>query len=240
MGNQESEQKMGLRLARRAYVYNLMHVIFGVEPDCEILERAFNEQTVDTLDALEKECADRVDDCAQCCHNACIAVRKIIDLESRELVDEFQDDYSKLFVAPGDTYVRQWESSYIGKEGMVFQDSTLDVRSFYHDAGLKLVAEKRFPDDHLAAMMDYLGRLSERAYDEFADGDDKAVLVTLDVQTRFLHCHVLTWVDAFASKVVECDERGRYAAFAGLLAAFAHYDYAAVELMKRELGDNLI
>ena len=77
-------------------------------------------------------------------------------------IEALASDYAKLFQVPGASYVHPWESPYVGKESMVFQESTLDVRSFYHEAGFKLRAEKHFPDDHIAAMMDYLGRTSAR------------------------------------------------------------------------------
>ncbi len=100
---------------------------------------------------------------------------------------------------PGAYYVHPWESPYVGKESMVFQESTLDVRSFYHAAGFKLRAEKRFPDDHIAATMDYLGRSSQRAYEAFADGRDDEARRTLAAQGQFVDRHLLKWVDQFAA-----------------------------------------
>ena len=118
----------------------------------------------------------------------------------------------------------------------MFQESTLDVRAFYHDAGFKLQSEKHFPDDHIAAMMDYMGRLGQRAYDAFADGDDDAVRTTLATQLLFVEKHLLNWVDSFAVRVRENDGRGVYAALAEGMAAFVRLDYDVAGEIDTELG----
>ncbi|MEI3232842.1 MAG: molecular chaperone TorD family protein [Gordonibacter pamelaeae] len=130
-----------------------------------------------------------------------------------------------------------WESPYTGKESVVFQESTLDVRSFYHAAGFKLRAERRFPDDHIAAMMDYLGALSQRAYEAFADGRDDEAARTLATQRQFVDRHLLNWVDQFAAKVIENDAQGCYGALAGGMAAFAALDRALGEQVEAELAE---
>ena len=119
----------------------------------------------------------------------------------------------------------------------MFQESTLDVRSFYHAAGFKLRAEKRFPDDHIAAMMDYLGALSQRAYEAFADGRDDEAARTLATQRQFVDRHLLNWVDQFAAKVIEHDAQGCYGALAGGMAAFATLDRVLSEQVEAELAE---
>lgn len=141
-----------------------------------------------------------------------------------ELSSAMKSDYDMLFQVPGERYVRPWESPYVNVEGTLFQESTLDVRSFYHEASLKLQAEQHFPDDHIAAMMDYLGKMAQRSYDAFADGNDGECVELLAKQRDFLRAHVLTWVDAFAGKVIENDMHAVYAAFAGGMAVLAHAD----------------
>ena len=138
---------------------------------------------------------------------------------------------------PGEHYVHPWESPYTGKESVVFQESTLDVRSFYHAAGFKLRAEKRFPDDHIAAMMDYLGALSQRAYEAFADGRDDEAARTLATQRQFVDRHLLNWVDQFAAKVIEHDAQGCYGVLAGGMAAFAALDRVLSEQVEAELAE---
>lgn len=235
-------------LARRAYLYSLFHAVFGGEPKLDAMEKVYGDQTVGVLEALRDEvssCGDselaarslgdggpRLDEAV----NASLSCVEMISASMGAwIVEELKSDFARLFVVPDVSYVHLWESPYTGKDGMVFQESTLDVRSFYHAAGFKLQAEKHFPDDHIAAMMDYLGRMAQRAYEAYADGDDAAAADALDVQRRFVEGHVLTWADDFAAKVAQFDGRGCYAALAYGMAAFARFDYERCACLIEEL-----
>ena len=246
------EARVGADLAVRAYLYSLFHVVFAGEHSAELATKLFGDQTLSLfrqtcgwlpsksslangvvgLDfGLGKskrtlqECIDEFVACvnankeAACGDNADPAVLN-------ELCAALKSDYAKLFQVPGETYVHPWESPYVNVEGTLFQASTLDVRSYYHQAGFKLQAEQHFPDDHIAAMLDYLGRMGQQAYDAFADGDDTACSGSLAKQQEFLQKHVLTWIDVFADRVIERDMRAYYAAFAGTVAVLVYADKA--------------
>lgn len=251
MADREWEEATGLALARRTYLYGVFHLVFGGAPAAEAVAGIFSDQTREALDfaagllaadgsaaaAADAELGDTGRTLAQWAAEApdC-AVAGAARLGDPAFPEELQSDYTRLLQVPGESYVHPWESPYIGKETMIFQESTLDVRSFYHDAGFKLAAEKHFPDDHIGAMMDYLAQQAMAAYDAFADGDDAAAARLLAVQREFLQKHVLTWVDAFASKMVANDPRGYYGSFAAAMAAFAHADEAWLGPVIEELG----
>lgn len=251
MENHEREQEIGMYLAQRAYAYSLMHVVFGSEPSAETVAKLLGDEAMEMLEGVSCELAKPVyaQVAGQCVGEdardarACLAdarsdlAKAAQHAGDQAFVDALRSDYSKQFLAPGDSSVRLWESAYVGKEGMVFQESTLDVRAFYHDAGFKLQVEKRFPDDHIAAMMDYMGRMAQRSYDAFADGDDDSVRTTLATQELFAERHLLTWVDDFAAKVRENDEHGVYAAFATMMAAFVRLDCDQAREIAAELGE---
>lgn len=246
MGDCERDQEIGLYLARRAYFYSLMHVVFGSEPVEEALAKMLSSQAIDAIDWLARSsidcgCGAPLSKGAPSVGNGFEEARDVLaDAVTHELDPSFcegvRSAYSRLFLVPGESSVRLWESSYVGKEGMVFQDSTLDVRAFYHDAGFKLQAERRFPDDHIAAMMDYMGRLSARAYEAFADGEDDTVRTTLATQAMFAERHILTWVHAFALRVKEKDPFGIYAAFAEIMAELTQSDCEMAKKLVQELG----
>lgn len=223
-----------MELAQRAYLYSLLHVAFGAEPTQDSLRAMACDQTVDVLMGLAGGCAaiaKDIDAEASEAADALTALGKQLQLTAERIddaafVDALRSAYAKLFEIPGADYVHPWESPYTGKQNMVFQESTLDVRAFYHEAGYQLRAERKFPDDHIAAMMDYLGRTGQQAYDAFADGDDEAAARILAAQLRFLDAHVLSWATAFSSEVSAHDENGWYAAFARAMAAYARIDRA--------------
>lgn len=248
MESRDQESRIAMTLARRAYLCGVFHTLFGGGADKAFAEQLFSKNTQEALAWLsEQVCADAVlagksigvsgrtlDECVKEAVSCVDQRMRVGDVAGA--AQAMQDDYPKLFQVPGDAYVRPWESPYVNADGMLFRSSTLDVRSYYHDAGFKLQAEKRFPDDHIAAMMDYMVRMCQRAYEAFADGDDAKAAEALRVQDDFMGKHVLTWVDAFADKVVQNDTRAYYAAFAGAMAAFVHVDGACVRGVLTELA----
>ncbi len=229
MTNREHESEIALFLACRTYLYNLMHVVFGSEPSSQSVETMFGEEAFGALDSVKQLISQ--DGCLlgdSTVHRVEMAVAYLRNAKAAGIdasfVDTLNSDYVKLFLLPGPAYVYPWESPYVGKEKLLFQESTLDVRSYYYDAGFKLQAERRSPDDHVAAMMDYLGRMSGRAFEAYADGDDDQVRRILETQRDFLSKHVLTWIGDLVAQTVEKDERAYYAAFAVAMDAFVRFD----------------
>ena len=230
MFDEELEKRIGMDLACRAYLYDLLHEVFGGDCSSDSIARYFGKQTREMI-AHE---AAALSDCSREANNRRIVGNGARTLEQcteaalayidsrqgavhespSEYAAEMKSDYAKLFQIPGDSYVSSWESPYVGTEQALFQCSTLNVREAYHAAGLKLQAERHFPDDHIAAMMEYLAYMGTRAYDCFADGRDAECVRALRTSKDFLTSHVLTWIVAFANKVIEKDTRGYYAAFA--------------------------
>ncbi len=265
------EERLGMDLACRAYLYSLFHVAFAGQCDGatlanlfglrtkELFERA-NAWRFDSNAAISKAVSLNVrigkserslDECAAE-FLGCIDAHAWVSASAQalpggqagntsasldELSSAMKSDYDKLFQIPGERYVRPWESPYVNVEGTLFQESTLDVRSFYHEASFKLQAEQHFPDDHIAAMMDYLGKMGQRSYDAFADGNDGECVGLLAKQRDFLQAHVLTWVDVFAAKVIENDMRAIYAALASGMAVLAHADEVFLSGVLGEAGE---
>lgn len=252
MFDEELEKRIGMDLACRAYLYDLLHEVFGGDCSSDSIARYFGKQTREMI-AHE---AAALSDCSREANNRRIVGNGARTLEQcteaalayidsrqgavhespSEYAAEMKSDYAKLFQIPGDSYVSSWESPYVGTEQALFQCSTLNVREAYHAAGLKLQAERLFPDDHIAAMMEYLAYMGTRAYDCFADGRDAECVRALRTSKDFLTSHVLTWIVAFANKVIEKDTRGYYAAFAQAATVVAHVDDVRLDLLIGRIG----
>lgn len=236
----ESETGEALWLSHRTYLYQLMHVVFGAKPTAEAVQAACAPLTVEAFEdaahvgrALEETSvqheAGRGSDGSRLSSldRMCAYLRETAQgdcAQSESFVDELGCDYDALYRIPGKRFVRPWESPYVGPDETLFQQSTLDVRAWYHREGYELEAEQHFPDDHIAALMDFMARMSKRAYDAYADADDDEAARIVAMQSDFLGQHVLTWVDEFAEKTAEHDSRGYYAAFARGMADFAAVD----------------
>lgn len=252
MFDEELEKRIGMDLACRAYLYDLLHEVFGGDCSSDSIARYFGKQTREMI-AHE---AVALSDCSREANNRRIVGNGARTLEQcteaalayidsrqgavhespSEYAAEMKSDYAKLFQIPGDSYVSSWESPYVGTEQTLFQCGTLNVREAYHAAGLKLQAERHFPDDHIAAMMEYLAYMGTRAYDCFADGRDAECVRALRTSKDFLTSHVLTWIVAFANKVIEKDTRGCYGAFAQVATVVAHVDDVRLDLLIGRIG----
>lgn len=252
MFDEELEKRIGMDLACRAYLYDLLHEVFGGDCSSDSIARYFGKQTREmiaheaaALSDCSREANNRriVGDGARVLEQCAEAALAYIDSRQgavhespSEYAAEMKSDYAKLFQIPGDSYVSSWESPYVGTEQALFQCGTLNVRAAYHAAGLKLQAERHFPDDHIAAMMEYLAYMGTRAYDCFADGRDAECVRALRTSKDFLTSHVLTWIVAFANKVIEKDTRGYYAAFAQAATVVAHVDDVRLDLLIGRIG----
>lgn len=252
MFDEELEKRIGMDLACRAYLYDLLHEVFGGDCSSDSIARYFGKQTREmiaheavALSDCSREANNRrivgngartLEQCAEAALAYIDSRQGAVHESPSEYAAEMKSDYAKLFQIPCDSYVSSWESPYVGTEQTLFQCSTLNVREAYHAAGLKLQAERHFPDDHIAAMMEYLAYMGTRAYDCFADGRDAECVRALRTSKDFLTSHVLTWIDAFANNVIEKDTRGYYAAFAQVATVVAHVDDVRLDLLIDRIG----
>ena len=244
MFDEELEKRIGMDLACRAYLYDLLHEVFGGDCSSDSIARYFGKQTREmiaheavALSDCSREANNRrivgngartLEQCAEAALAYIDSRQGAVHESPSEYAAEMKSDYAKLFQIPGDSYVSSWESPYVGTEQALFQCGTLNVRAAYHAAGLKLQAERHFPDDHIAAMMEYLAYMGTRAYAECV----RALRTSKD----FLTSHVLTWIVAFANKVIEKDTRGCYGAFAQVATVVAHVDDVRLDLLIGRIG----
>ncbi len=253
MPDQQLEIRIGMDLACRTYLYDLLHSVFGGNCSVEFVAKLFSTQTremfaresaalSDEALSLDAGCAlGKIDrSLGDCAKEVLMCLDEHQDLSAdalAALAAQMESDFTKLFQVPGDSYVHMWESPYVGTEQTLFQGSTLDVRAMYHAAGLKLQAERQFPDDHIAAMLAYMGCMGTRAYEAYADGLDAECRKALQDTKAFLQAHLLTWIDALAADVIEKDERGLYAAFMQAVVVLAHVDAVQLDWLMERIGE---
>lgn len=237
---------LGMRLANRAYLQRIFHIVFGAEPSADELATLGSPETVAQLHVLAE--AFREDDLGICMESVASSAAEVLadaeklcaslgdKADDAAYVEALKSDFTRLFLVPDEAYVHPWESPYIGKEVMLFQESTLDVRHRYAEYGFKAVEFGHFPEDHVSMMMDFLAHLSTRAFDAFGDGRDDEVRRILLSQQDFAREHLLNWLPAFRDKVHENDAQGVYRRLADALVAFLMVDECFVEQALAEIG----
>ena len=237
-------------MAGRAYAYRIFHIVFGADPSTEMLRLLGSDMTRQALSLFASESsagstndADRLEtaspnglgeDLAHDSTRRRMAIKRSLDLctyladqaGNGQRVEELRREHDRTLVLPGLSYVHPWESPYVGKETMLFQPSTLDVRARYATYGYVAKDKGHFPEDHVAMMCDFLAELALRTHDACArEQPDEAQAIVAD-QASFIENHLLTWLPKFVTKLAEKNQDGTYASFAAALLAFVEDDHA--------------
>lgn len=107
---------------------------------------------------------------------------------------ELKQDYNALFIGTEVPMpVPAWESVYLNREHLVFQEETRQVREFYKRFNIEPEKIYQEPDDHIALELLFLARLAQLALAALEQGDNEGADNLLQVQADFLSQHLLRW-----------------------------------------------
>lgn len=112
-------------------------------------------------------------------------------------------DHQRLFIGPGALLAPPYESVYRSREGLLFEEQTLQVRDAYRTFGLVAPALNREPDDHIGLELHFLAQVCLRSLDALDAGDDDAFDATLAAHQAFLGDHLLVWGPTCLEKITE-------------------------------------
>lgn len=177
-------------LTSRACLYTLFHKLFGGVP------------TVELLDALESAAVQRaLGAYAQESEPLRSAAEFFSGLRGRNgavLLDQAKDEYTRLFIGPGELVAYPWEAPYVSKQPAVCQESTIAVREAYRAQGLEPRRLLRVPDDHVSLMCAFMAELGGRALCALDAGDVQSAAASLRAQESFSRGHMLDWLPEYA------------------------------------------
>ena len=122
---------------------------------------------------------------------------------SDERFIDLQADYTRLFVGTGKAIVPSWESVYFNKEGMLFQEQTIQVRQWYRRFGLESEKLNREPDDHVGLELSFLAYLAQLGLKALDKGNAARFDQVLQGQRQFISEHPLMWVPRWCALVEE-------------------------------------
>lgn len=204
-------------LLSRAYLYTLFHKLFGGTPDAAMVACVLSETTRDVVeeyagdDPSMKGLGRFLENLGEC-------------VDGAVLTEQARDEYTRLFIGPGEVPCQPMESPYRTKDVAVFQENTLAVRAIFRERGLQLTRLMRIPDDHIATMCGFMAHEAERSLAELRAGNVGDLAASLRDEEAFVRDHMLTWVDDFA----RCARRSKtavlYPQMIEALAAFVRND----------------
>lgn len=175
-------------LLSRTYLYTLFHKLFGGTPDAAVVACVLSETTRDVVeeyagdDPSMKGLGRFLENLGEC-------------VDGAVLTEQARDEYTRLFIGPGELPCQPMESPYRTKDAAVFQENTLAVRAIFREHGLQLARLMRIPDDHIATMCGFMAHEAERSLAELRAGNVGALAVSLRGEEAFVRDHMLTWVD---------------------------------------------
>jgi len=222
--NSSQNDGISILLANRSYLYRLLQRIYADEPNSELMEIVTNDHTQEALGLIleqEPEFEGYLD--------LLIKVREAMKKDPEGTLDKLKSEYTYLFIGPNKLPAPPWESVYVTKERLIFQESTLKVRQAYLEYKF---LPKNYPheaDDHLALELDFMAHLAGLAGEKFEEGKvEEAKKVLLD-QKNFLEKHLLVWIGDFAEQIQESKTHYFYPQTAKLTARILKVDLDALE-----------
>lgn len=125
----------------------------------------------------------------------------VLDALSRESLEELRRDFTRLFIGPGEAAAPPYESFYLGGNGLLFDEVTLNVRYVYREYSLRAPRKNREPDDHigleLALVSELAGRQSQLDPRRVDDTHQ-----TVSGLSSFLSRHLLRWSEEFLDRML--------------------------------------
>lgn len=143
------------------------------------------------------------------------------------------EEYNRLFIGPGYLPAPLWESVYLGREHIMFDEQTLQVRECYRKHGLSFVRGRNEPDDHIVTELEFLSFLIQQTLLS-EDVSDKHYY--LDEQLSFLQEHLLVWAPLFCEKLSEATENDLYKGVSALLIEYLELEIELTSQLKEDLG----
>lgn len=216
---------MTILLANRSYLYKLLQRIFGDEPSGELLEIAANSHTRESLRLILDQEEHKFDTYL----NLFTEWKQKMSDDAKGTLDKLQSEYTALFIGPNKLPAPPWESVYLTKERLLFQESTLKVRRIYLGYHFLPRGYPHEADDHLALELDFMAHLAGLALECFQEEKDEELKKLLLDQKAFLEEHLLAWIGKFAEQIQQSNTHYFYPQMAALTEQVLKIDSALME-----------
>ena len=118
--------------------------------------------------------------------------RNNMDGISKEHFEDLLAEYTNLF-AGGKVLAAPWESVYFGDDRLIFQEQTLEVRSWYKRFDLESEKIHREPDDHIGLEMLFLSHLASLSAQALTEQDNNRAEELVNAQREFMKEHLGVW-----------------------------------------------
>lgn len=144
-------------------------------------------------------------------------------------IDDLKSEYNRLFIGPNHLPAPPWESVYLSKEKIMFDEHTLAVRDFYKKWQVVTKNKNKEPDDHIGFELEFMSILIGKSIKALNEANMESFSSTIIGQKKFLESHPLTWIDTFSSKL---SNNTNHPFYKGLALFTPEYLKMDIELLK--------
>lgn len=218
-------ESVQILLAGSTYLYGLFQNIFGNAPSTEQIDVLTSDTTKDAFEIFRTENNSSYEKGLE--HLS--SLEKYYRDDKEAALEQLISEYNYLLIGPHKLVAPPWESVYLSKERLLFQESTLKVRQAYVRLGFLPAEYPHVADDHLALELDFMTNVSRMTEKAYVEQDRERVLQLLDEQKSFLKEHLLAWVPEFAKRIQESPTLYLYPNMATMLKEFLQIQLEAVE-----------
>ncbi|AHF08164.1 TorD/DmsD family molecular chaperone [Desulfitobacterium metallireducens] len=224
--NQENGSKAQPLLEMRVLVYDILRRTFLEEPTKEFLNLIMDKEFTEEFPFAEEN---------EEIHEGIAQIAVFLqehDLKSEKEYNDLLWDYTRLFIGPDKLPAPLWESAYLNKERLLFQEQTLKVRHAYLEYQFLPKYFRQEADDHLGLELDFMYQLSELSLNYLQHQDFMGLRKVLTDQKTFLQEHLLKWVPELTAKILDSSNLSFYPGMAKILNGYLTLDLEAlVELL---------
>ncbi len=144
-------------------------------------------------------------------------------------MDELKSEYNRLFIGPGPLPAPPWESVYLSKEKIIFDEHTLAVRDFYKRWKVVPTRINKEPDDHIGFELEFMAILISKSIRALEEGNMEELKDVIKGQVEFLDNHLLVWIDEFSYKLTNSTVEPFYKGIGLFLVEYTKMDRELLE-----------
>lgn len=211
----------------RQYAYDILRRFFIEEPSKDYLKEFVQKNMIDVFPFIE--------DSAEI-HAGVYEVKEHLANHDVTNIEKHYDDlhweYTRLFIGPFKLPVPPWESTYVRKDQLLFQGTTMNVRQYYEKYGFIVRDFNMEADDHVGLELDFMYHLNELCIEMAQANDIQKLKYLLKDQNKFLNEHLLAFVPKFCGLVIEEADTTFYRGLARILQNYLLIDSQILQELK--------
>lgn len=160
-------------------------------------------------------------------------------IHHKEALQELSMEYNRLFEGPTPPLVHPYESIYKNSQGLVMDESTIDVIQRYAQDGLSLSPTFKDLPDHVAVELEYLSFIYAKEAMAKKTGQVDLSLGFRRKANSFLREHLGRWVPIFCHKIISFTESPFYSSLAKITKDCIEWDGDSCSQFQGFKGDSI-